>query len=325
MELSLQALGEQESAQSSARQPLARQSPPQAAPLPRNFTPKQDQDPQDPQSTSIVYVIDDSGSMDGDFPEVRAALEEIRDTDMPNTKVGLIAFGSWTNTVFGLTEHSSSVWTDQRIKVFGAKMAGTIYTHPLNQAVSMLRGDDADIKKIIFLTDAQHQVPGRPTSLMYWLGITMDGVAFGNHFKDKFDSLKGAAHSTGGQYRMIVKPLQGTTNDPAVTTKALSEILPESVADDTATLFLVDYSGSILYYAREHREINPALAAAVSAKNSATGAKVGLAAFRSPHLPGSSSYKLFDTGRYRFRVSGHAASRHCHGPHGYRLGAAEGS
>ena len=121
---------------------------------------------------------------------------------------------------------------------------------------------------------------------MYWLGITMDGVAFGNHFKDKFDSLKGAAHSTGGQYRMIVKPLQGTTNDPAVTTKALSEILPESVADDTATLFLVDYSGSILYYAREHREINPALAAAVSAKNSATGAKVGLAAFRSPHLPG---------------------------------------
>ena len=107
VELSLQALGERESAQSSARQPLTRQSLPQAAPLPRNFTPKQDQDPQDPQSTSIVYVIDDSGSMDGDFPEVRAALEGVRDTDMPNTKVGLIAF--WLVDEHGLRAYRALV------------------------------------------------------------------------------------------------------------------------------------------------------------------------------------------------------------------------
>ena len=41
-------------------------------------------------TTSIVYVIDDSGSMDGDFPEVRTALRDVRATAMANTKVALI-------------------------------------------------------------------------------------------------------------------------------------------------------------------------------------------------------------------------------------------
>ena len=45
-------------------------------------------------TTSIVYVIDDSGSMDGDFPEVRTALKAVRGEAMPNTKVALIAFGT---------------------------------------------------------------------------------------------------------------------------------------------------------------------------------------------------------------------------------------
>ena len=48
----------------------------------------------DATTTSIVYVADDSASMDGDFREVRTALEAVRDEEMDNTKVALIAFGT---------------------------------------------------------------------------------------------------------------------------------------------------------------------------------------------------------------------------------------
>ena len=238
-------------------------------------------------STSIVYVIDDSGSMDHDFPEVRTALEEVRDTDMPNTKVALIGFGVISTTLFGLTAHSSDVWTDERIKFFGAKLAGTYPDTSLRTAIGMLRGDSAQVKKIIFITDGQVSINHIN---MKRYGIILDSVALGTHFSDYFDALKEASLSTGGEYRMVVKPVGGTTNDPAVATRALSEILPESVADNTATLFLFDYSGSTLRYYRSALgdELDPALAEAVSAKNSATNAQVGLAAFRSPDHPYSS-------------------------------------
>jgi len=252
--------------------------------------PQQDPTPDPTPSTSIVYVIDDSGSMDGDFPEVRTALEEVRDTDMPNTKVALIVFGGEWTKVFGLTAHSTDTangpWTDARINAFGGKMGQTHYRGPLSAAAQMLRWDSAQVKKIIFLTDAQHSVSEHNLNEMKDYGIVMDSVALGNHYEDNFDALESASSSTGGEYRMVVKPLQGTTNDPAVETRTLSEILPESVVDNTATMFLVDYSGSMYRYDHEHGELKPALAVAVAASKSATNAKVGLAAFRSPDLPG---------------------------------------
>ena len=261
-----------------------------------------------PQTTSIVYVVDDSGSMDGDFPEVRAALRLVRGTAMDNTKVALIAFGHESKTVFGLTGHSTDAtdgpWTDAHIDSFGGRLGGTEFEAPLENAKALLDADDADNKRIIFLTDAQSNIYSWFYSNLNWLripeavqgikdaGITVDTIGFGDHYSKNFPRLEQIATDTGGEHRVVPRPRQGTTNDPAVTAASISDILEGTVADNTATLFLVDYSASLRRmwasdwhdpnnYKWDYTLIDGALNAAATkaADASGTGRQVGLATF----------------------------------------------
>ena len=235
-------------------------------------------------TASIVYVIDDSGSMDGDFPEVRDALEAVRDEAMADTKVALIAFGTNTTTLFALTDHSSDTstgpWTEARINSFGGKLGGTYYEAPLQTAKALLDADTASTtKKIIFLTDAQ--VP-RPTDVVQDIidaNIIVDTIGFGDQYADNFSVIEAIATDTGGAHRTVAKPSQGTTNDPAVTAESMTDILKSKVADNTATLFLVDSSFSV--YWRNEPALYPALSAAAEKAGDSAGAgrQVGLAAF----------------------------------------------
>ena len=242
-------------------------------------------------TTSIVYVIDDSGSMDGDFPEVRAALKAVRSTTMASTKVALIKFGTQATTVFGLTDHSTSgtsgPWTDARINAFGGKLGSTNYYAPLEDAKSLLVADTtADTKKIIFLTDGQRDRPIFTVEAIIKAGIVVDTIGFGDHYSVNFGILRGIATDTGGAYRAVAKPSQGTTNSPAVTSKHMSDILKGTVANNTATLFLVDKSFSVYdlpfsLYDKNKLVLHPALndAATKAEDSGGTGRQVGLAMF----------------------------------------------
>ena len=263
---------------------------------------------QTPQTTSIVYVVDDSGSMDGDFPEVRAALRLVRGSTMANTKVALIAFGHDPKRVFGLTDHSTDAttgpWTETRIDSFGGRLGGTEYEAPLENAKALLDADDADTKRIILLTDAQSNVLEFITGWHYLVppdavkeikdaGITVDTIGFGEHFSVNFDGLEQIATGTGGEHREVTKPSQGTTNEPSVTEKSIADILKGAVADNTATLFLVDHSASFRRIWKDEWDrdisavdydytlIDEALNAAATkaADASGTGRQVGLATF----------------------------------------------
>ena len=246
-------------------------------------------------TTSIVYVIDDSGSMDGDFPEVRTALEDVRGTTMANTKVALIKFGTSATTVFGLTDHStdasSGPWTDARINAFGGKLGGTYYTAPLQNAKALLDADTvATNKKIIFLTDGQEDRPIFTVEAIIRAGIVVDTIGFGDHYSENFGVIEAIATDSSGTYRAVNKPSQGTTNSPAVTASHMSDILKGAVADNTATLFLVDKSFSVYdlpfsLYDKNKLVLHPALndAAAKAGDADGSGRQVGLAMFLGEH------------------------------------------
>ena len=236
---------------------------------------------------SIVYVIDDSGSMDGDFPEVRTALEAVRgDTTLTATKVALIAFGTTAETIFTPTDHPTDgtvgPWTDVRINAFGGKRGGTFYDVALASAKAVLDADtDSSVttKKIIFLTDAQAPRPTTEVDAIIAAGIIVDTIGFGDHYSDNFDVIEGIATDTGGSHQVVAKPSTGTTNDPATAKTAMSDILTGAVADNTATLFLVDHSFSV--YRANEPVLHPALTAAATkaGEDGATGRQVGLAIF----------------------------------------------
>ena len=233
-------------------------------------------------TNSIVYVIDDSGSMDGDFPEVRAALRAVRDATMANTKVALVAFGTDHKQLFGLSDHSAtpSPWTDAHIDSFGGKLGGTYENAALESAKALLDADTtATSKKIIFLTDAEISERAPAFQAIDDAGIIVDAIVFSNHYSLNEDVLQEIAEHTGGTFRTVLKPPQGTTNTPAVTAMAMPDILKGAVADNTATLFLVDHSFSV--YEPNETFLHPALnaAAAKAGDSSGTGRQVGLAEF----------------------------------------------
>ena len=72
------------------------------------------QSEQTSQTTSIVYIVSDSGELDSHSPELRSALRDVRDVDMPDTKVALVglSFVDTQKTFFGLTDHLSAPWDD---------------------------------------------------------------------------------------------------------------------------------------------------------------------------------------------------------------------
>ncbi len=211
--------------------------------------------------TSVVYVVDDSGSMDGDWPEVQTALKAVRDmTGVTNTKVALIAFGTVPTTLFGLTDHASAPWdttlsgyTDHQtylnsltpITAFGGYKGGTFYVPALAAAQALLDADSAVTKKIVFMTDGQKDDPRDDDGAPNLTSIIVDTTYFGNHYTDNVDDLMTIATSTGGTHRAVAKPATGTTNSPAVTAQALDTILKAKALADTTTLYLYDVSFSM--------------------------------------------------------------------------------
>ena len=232
-----------------------------------------------PQTASVVYVIDDSGSMDGHFREVWTALEAVRDEDMPNTTVALVALGAKSRTLFELTDHSSAPW-DTHIRTFGGKLGGCCSSNPFLLGKDLLDSSDADYRKVIFLTDGEDAYSDQMANQLKAAGIVVDTIAFGTRYSDKFPILQKIANDTNGEYRMVPKPSQGTVNNPPVATRTLSDILKDSVVNDTSTLFLFDNSFSLF-----DRALRLDLAAALgaawdkSAGESTTGARLGLAGF----------------------------------------------
>ena len=233
-------------------------------------------------TTSIVYVVDDSLTLDGDFLEVRKALQDVRDTQMADTKVALFKFGSNSTKLFGLTDHSSAPWNDHIDSFSGTQGVYTNWT-VLSSAKRLLDGDSADFKKVIFMTDALsinlHQDLDGTIDSLAEAGIVADTIGLGIHSLVGFESLESIATGTGGEARMVWKPINGTTNDPAVTARDMSGILKDSVADNTATLFLFDTSISIFLVGLGDDPRKEALTAAATKAGTSTDAQVGMAKF----------------------------------------------
>ncbi len=251
-----------------------------------------------PMTTSIVYVVDDSGSMDFGFPEVRTALEAVRDETMDNTKVALIAFGKRPKTLFALQDHSSAPW-DDHIGNFSGRRGGTHTTRALSMARDMLKADTADNKKIILLTDGEDGISSETYIATFTnAGIKIDSISFGAD-SVYFARVEKIATDTGGTYLGVKKPTSATENDPVVTATSMATILKGGVTENTATLFLVDGSRSMAGVSRSLSagSIESGIVEAARKANSTTGAEVGVAEFYGHEATESSDYTETDLSR----------------------------
>ena len=205
---------------------------------------------------AVIYVVDDSGSMDGDWPEVRTALREVRDTErMPKVKVALIAFGTNPKVFFGLTEHEDAPW-DSHIDSLGGYKGGTNYSKALQAARTMLNGEPLNNKKIVFMSDSQLPVAYFQGTLSQLVkdGIVVDTVFFGQHYEENKGAIQKISTDTGGTHEDVPKPSTGTVNTPPVTTRALEDIVYDLTDNIATTLYAFDSTFSLHIGSNAHIE-----------------------------------------------------------------------
>ena len=278
-------------------------------------------------TTSVVYVIDDSGSMDRGWQDVRGALEQVRDlSGVSNTKVALVAFGSkatgsTTETLFPLTAHSSAPWdtpltgsTLTPITSFGGYRGHQAYMDfeaAIRAAISLLSADTATTKKLVFVTDSRTYK--HSATLAGDLGkasIVVDTIFFDPdvHWANAaMDALRKTAAGTGGAFTQVIKPSGGADNSPAVPPRALSAILKEKAAANTSTLYLLDNSTSVHPGDRIHdRAMESAMRAVQTKARGIPTSRVGTARFLGANgITGKITYYRVINGSLH-RVSGGA-------------------
>ena len=204
----------------------------------------------------VIYVVDDSGSMDGDFPEVRKALREVQDADgVSKVKVALIAFGTSPKVMFDLTEHEDAPW-DSHIDSLGGYKGGTNYSRALQQARIMLKQESLNNKKIVFMSDSQLPVAYFQNVLSQLVsdGIVVDTVFFGEHYGENKGAMEKISTDTGGTHTDVPKPSAGTTNNPAVTARPLEDVVFDLTENQATTLYAFDSTFSLHISGNDHIE-----------------------------------------------------------------------
>ena len=98
----------------------------------------------------VVYVVDDSGSMEDKLSSLYEALHEVADKPADNSEIALLMFGDTNRILFDFTEPDDAPW-DTAIPSFTAGSGGTSMFLALQEALEMLPDAPACTEKTRFI------------------------------------------------------------------------------------------------------------------------------------------------------------------------------
>lgn len=98
----------------------------------------------------IVYVVDDSGSMEDKLTPLHQALREVAAKPTDNSEIALLRFGETNQELFGFTEPDAAPW-DSAIPSFTAGSGGTAMFQALQEALDMLPARPVCVEKSRFI------------------------------------------------------------------------------------------------------------------------------------------------------------------------------
>ena len=100
--------------------------------------------------TMVVYVVDDSGSMQDKLLPLHQALHEVAAKPTENSEIALLMFGETNQMLFDFSEPDAAPW-DDAIPSFTAGSGGTAMFLALQKAVDMLPNRPVCIEKTRFI------------------------------------------------------------------------------------------------------------------------------------------------------------------------------
>jgi uncharacterized protein YegL len=100
--------------------------------------------------TMVVYVVDDSGSMEEKLLPLQQALQEVANKPTENSEIALLMFGETNRVLFDFAEPDAAPWADA-IPSFTAGSGGTAMFLALQKAVDMLPARPVCTEKTRFI------------------------------------------------------------------------------------------------------------------------------------------------------------------------------
>jgi hypothetical protein len=98
----------------------------------------------------VVYVVDDSGSMEDKLLPLHQALHEVADKTTENSEIAMLMFGSSHQILFDFSEPDAAPW-DDAIASFTAGSEGTAMFLALEKALDMLPERQVCIEETRFI------------------------------------------------------------------------------------------------------------------------------------------------------------------------------
>ena len=164
---------------------------------------------------TVVYVVDDSGSMFEKLLPLHQALHEVAAKHTENSEIAMLMFGKSHQMLFDFTEPSTAPW-DKTIPSFVAGSGNTNMYQALQEALDMLPSRPTCLEKtswlffkettcrqrrIVLMSDGIASDPHMAQEAMTALvrsGIPVDTVAFGEDADRK--GLQNISDATGGRF-----------------------------------------------------------------------------------------------------------------------------
>lgn len=166
-------------------------------------------------NVTVVYVVDDSGSMTEKLPPLHQALHEVAHKHTENSEVAVMRFGDVRELLFDFTEPAAADW-DGAIPSFTADSGGTNLYQALMEALDVmptrptciehrrwlvLKEEVCRERRIVLMSDGQASDPHLAQDAMTVLALSsipVDTVAFGAD-ADR-NGLRNIADATGGRF-----------------------------------------------------------------------------------------------------------------------------
>lgn len=103
----------------------------------------------------IVYVVDDSGSMEDKLLPLHQALREVSDKPSENSEIALLMFGNTNRELFDFTSPGDAPW-DKAIPAFTASSGGTAMFTALAAALDMMPDQPVchDESRLLFFNES---------------------------------------------------------------------------------------------------------------------------------------------------------------------------
>jgi uncharacterized protein with von Willebrand factor type A (vWA) domain len=148
-------------------------------------------------NTTIIFVVDDSGSMSSEVLKMQEALQKMQEKLTVNAQVSMLLFGDSHTTLFNFTDPAAAPW-EYAIGEIKAEHGGTDINLAMQTAFDSIKDEPNVNKRIVLLSDGHGFIDAATIATIAGANIPVDTVAFGP-WAD-YTLMAKIAQATGGDF-----------------------------------------------------------------------------------------------------------------------------